>query len=427
MNQTAYRIAVTTLALGVMALSTGCRTMNENRTGMAQPAPVAAADVTPAVDRLQASPDKAATGSDTTARMEKVEERPDEVQAGDLVSVDYTLLTRDDRALIYTTREDIARYDGMHRADGYIDNRAFAPVQILAGEADSAFGMGEAVLGLSPGKRKGYQISAEEGFGAADPEKILPLPRFKRIERSPNLTAIQFVSKFGRFPEDGETLSFDPYLNATVTGHTRTHVAMALAPKAEGPVAGDFGTTHVRVKGEEIEIELAPTIGAPFAYRDKIGRIIAADATHFKLDFNPPLAGKPMMVDLKVVELTKASKLKKMAIHWVEDHDRGLAAAARENKPVVLVLYAGWCQWSKRLMETSIADPRVRQFHDRFVWIRVNSDQQKEYKEGYGQKGFPMTIIIGPDGEVKKKIDGFKDGGALYMELSAFLNGASNG
>lgn len=55
-----------------------------------------------------------------------------------------------------------------------------------------------------------------------------------------------------------------------------------------------------------------------------------------------------------------------------------------------LVLYADWGSWSKNLLNESPQDPRLKALQDRLVWIKVNSDKQKDAQAKYRQKGgFP--------------------------------------
>jgi uncharacterized protein YyaL (SSP411 family) len=112
---------------------------------------------------------------------------------------------------------------------------------------------------------------------------------------------------------------------------------------------------------------------------------------------------------------------KDMKIAWMEDHDKALDTAKKEDKPVFLLLYAPWCSWSKKIMDESMEDPRIKAMKDRFIWAKVNSEEQKDLYEFYEQKGYPLVVIVNPEGEVVKRIDGYKDGGALKKELEATL------
>jgi uncharacterized protein YyaL (SSP411 family) len=114
------------------------------------------------------------------------------------------------------------------------------------------------------------------------------------------------------------------------------------------------------------------------------------------------------MLDLEVVALTKASTFEALEITWLEDYDRGLDRAEEKGKPMVLVLYQSTCSWSKRLLEETLTDPRVKLEKDHFVWAKVESPDPG-LKEIYGLTGYPLTILLSPEGEVLAKVSGYKD------------------
>ena len=180
-----------------------------------------------------------------------------------------------------------------------------------------------------------------------------------------------------------------------------------------------LGTTEVKVEGETVSLNLTPRLGAPFEIKGQQGRIVSSDGTNFTVDFNHPLAGKSVVLDLQVVSLVKASDLDAMQIEWIDNHDKGIALARQTGKPAVVVLYADWCAFCKRLFTESLQDPRVRELKDRFVWIKINSDANPGFKEMYGQNGFPLIILLDSEGKVIHKIDGFRDALAFREELMA--------
>jgi thiol:disulfide interchange protein len=155
------------------------------------------------------------------------------------------------------------------------------------------------------------------------------------------------------------------------------------------------------------------------------GVITGTDGKTFTVDFNSPLAGKAVVLDMEVISVIPASALQSMEIRWREDHEEGLGEAKRDGKPAVLVLYADWCSWCKRFFNESVQDPRIRVLQDRLVWIKLNSDKKEEYRERYQQKGFPLILLLQPDGTVARKIDGFADAAALREALDALIDSPS--
>ena len=58
---------------------------------------------------------------------------------------------------------------------------------------------------------------------------------------------------------------------------------------------------------------------------------------------------------------------------------------------------------------------------DKFVWVKVNSDKETKYKQQYGQNGYPLMLVLNPDGTLRKRIDGYRDAHGLKEELEGVL------
>ena len=57
------------------------------------------------------------------------------------------------------------------------------------------------------------------------------------------------------------------------------------------------------------------------------------------------------------------------------------------------------------------------------MWVKVDSHKQQDLKELYEQDGYPMMVVLSPEGETLKTIQGYKDAPFLYRELKAFTGG----
>ncbi len=212
-----------------------------------------------------------------------------------------------------------------------------------------------------------------------------------------------------------------PYFKARVMEVTERDVALEFLAKDGATFTESYGTVTVSVAGDQITTNLKPFIGAEFPIKDETGIITATDGASFTVDTNNPLAGKSIVVDLAVVSLTKAATLHMKPIDWIEEYNKGLAEAKKDGKPLFLLLYADWCHWCQKTQSETLTDPRIERLRDKFVWMKVNSNKEKKYKKQYGQNGFPMIVLMKPDGSVLKKIDGYRDAGKLAAELKEVL------
>ena len=85
------------------------------------------------------------------------------------------------------------------------------------------------------------------------------------------------------------------------------------------------------------------------------------------------------------------------AVKWY-GYDDGVAAAQRENKPILLVVYADWCGVCKKYSKM-FADPAVIKSSQHVVLIRLNQDTDSKYLAKYSLDGkyVPRTYILNKD------------------------------
>jgi thioredoxin-related protein len=229
------------------------------------------------------------------------------------------------------------------------------------------------------------------------------------------------VKRFGGFPVKDKTVAYNPYVTGRVITVSEKDVVLDLEPVRE-TVDSEFGSARIQVVDDRIQITLTPKMGAPFNVNGQQGKVVAADDKHFTVDYNNPLAGKNIVFDVQVVGLTKAADFAGKKIQWIEAYDKGLAAAEKLNKPAVLVLYATWCGYSKKMFNTTLLDPRIKMMKDDFVWVKVDSHKQNYLKELYEQTGYPMTVLLDTHGEVIESIKGFKPANEFIAHLKKALN-----
>ena len=297
-----------------------------------------------------------------------------------------------------------------------------APRELMAGREEVFPGLGEAIIGMTVGEKKEVALPPEKGFGPRDPAKTATYPVTSETPVRITLPAEEYVKRFGGFPTAGKEVPLFPYMTARVETVGEKDVALRISARDGERFEEPFGTVTVSVGPDAITLKLAPRVGAPFTNEGGQGVITAADGERFTVDYNHPLAGKTLMLGLEALSLTKASALQTAPVTWIENHDAGLAEAKKEGKPVFLILYADWCKWCKKTFSETLPDPRIGRLRDRFVWMKLNSDKEQKYKQMFGQNSFPMMVLLGPDGKVLKKIEGYRDAAQLQEELKGILN-----
>jgi len=348
-------------------------------------------------------------------RQAGAEKKPDVVKTGDLVEINYTAFLETGE-VVRTTWPSVADSPDTRKVDWYEAPQTYGPETIVVGEKSSIPGLGDAVLGLGAGETKTVVLPPERAYGQTDVRRVKEYDRILSLPKTTEMSVEDYTKRYGGPPVLGRTDEYNPYVNGEVVAVGAKNATLALLPKAEKDES-EIGTTDVKVKEDTIELALTPRIGAPFRVGDRLGRIISAGPKKFTVDYNHPMAGKKLVLDVEVISLTKGSSFKDAKIPWIEDHDQALEAAKRQGKPVVLVLYAGWCSWSKRYLSETLQDPRIRMLKDAFIWAKVDSGEQTDLKAFYGQKGFPMTVLLDSEGGVIKEIRGFTEASSLKATL----------
>lgn len=350
-------------------------------------------------------------------------ENPNMAQPADLVEVDYTVMDPQGRVVYSTRPEMFGRIHERYRDPFAQNGKATGPESVLAGFAGLFPGSGQAVLGLRKGERKTVSVPPEKGFGPKDESKIETYPRQRTVPRTAVLPIGTFVKTFDKTPETGLEVRLSPYFPSRVKGVKDGVVTLENIANAGETIHEEFGTATVNVEENSIVITLDPVSGKPFKAHEKQGIISGNTDTHFSVDYNETLAGENLLFDVAVRDLKKYSLFEKIDLTWFEDHDAAMELAAQEQKPLVLLLYADWCQWSQQMLNHTFIDPRIKRYHDRFVWLKIDSDKERMYKEVFEQENFPMVVLMDSHGDIVEKLGGFQDGGTLALYLENILTG----
>jgi thioredoxin-like negative regulator of GroEL len=96
-------------------------------------------------------------------------------------------------------------------------------------------------------------------------------------------------------------------------------------------------------------------------------------------------------------------------IKW-KSFDEGVAEAAKEKKPICLVLYTEWCPHCTNYSAV-FHDAKVVEQSKNFVMIRVDKDKNPEISKKYAPDGeyIPRTYFLSPDGKLDPEIHAPRD------------------
>jgi FKBP-type peptidyl-prolyl cis-trans isomerase 2 len=352
-----------------------------------------------------------------------VQEDPSKVQQGDLVELKYALFL-EDGSLISTNIPDAANDPALKKAAQYAEPQTFSAEKVIAGQPTPLMGLRDAVLGMTVKERRRIVLPPEKAYGERDLQKVEQISCSKTMPKTVRMSPEEWVKNFNSFPVAGKEFWFNPFFPARVVEVNEQEVLLEFQKEGQIPQS-ELGSVSVSMDDNNVTLTLTPVIGAHFGSNGQDGRITESDGKQFTVDFNNPLAGRSLVLDAEVVSLTKKSAFKGMEISWLEDYDKGLEAAERENKPMVLVLYADRCPLCNQLMSHTLKDQRVKVLKDRFVWVKVNADKEVKCKKLYSPKVYPTIVFLDSKGQVLKRHGSSMNGWALSRELDPVPGGGT--
>lgn len=93
----------------------------------------------------------------------------------------------------------------------------------------------------------------------------------------------------------------------------------------------------------------------------------------------------------------------------VDFHDSIEAARASDTgqRPVVVSFGAAWCGWCRKMEASTFNSPEVAELADKFLWVKVDVDEQKELAARFRVHGLPHTIVLDAKGRPIAEVDGY--------------------
>jgi thiol:disulfide interchange protein DsbD len=112
---------------------------------------------------------------------------------------------------------------------------------------------------------------------------------------------------------------------------------------------------------------------------------------------------------------------------WMVSESEGLAAAARDAKPMLVDFSADWCVACKELERFTFSDARVIELSRRFVPVRVDATERTPEIDAlmrrYGIRGLPWIAFVRPDGSILSEltVTGFVEADVMLERMRAAL------
>ena len=269
--------------------------------------------------------------------MEKNLER---VSAGNIVRVEYTG-TLENGTVFDTSDEETAKDAGL-----YNPARNYEPLEFIVGSGQMIKGFDVGVLNMKLGEKKKLVLTDDQAYGEYDPTTIQSIPRVDvlnrtfEVNKSVEVPADQFKQVFNEDAVVGKSytsqqvpwkykakeikagnvlLEIDvkkgdvvmlpqmPWTSEVIEVGA-VMIKIKHNPQQGQVVPTSFGNATLEVTAKEIKIKVDPEKGK--VVRTPFGQSVIKDfnATAIILDLNHPLAGKTLIFDVEIVNISEAPK-----------------------------------------------------------------------------------------------------------------------
>ena len=108
-------------------------------------------------------------------------------------------------------------------------------------------------------------------------------------------------------------------------------------------------------------------------------------------------------------EQLPAEKIEIGEIQWGFSLAAGLRSARQANKPLLVDFHAKWCGGCKRMDRDTYSAEEVIELSRNFVCVKVDTDKYRQVAREYKVRGLPTIIFLNPEGEVIKRVVGFRN------------------
>ncbi len=276
----------------------------------------------------------------SASRLGKTGDSKEVVSAGNIVQVKYT--GRLENGTVFDTSDaDVAREAGIYNA-----LRGYDPLEFTVGQGQMIKGFDEGVLGMKVGEKKKLTLIAADAYGEYDPKKIQAIPRVDvinrtfEINRTVSLPEAQFKQFFNDDPKvdkiyetkqtpwkykakelkdgvvileavvkKGETYTLPGTFWESEVLEAGSIMKLQQNPKTGQVIPTPFGNATLTVSPKMITINVSPVKGA--VIQGPFGQSAVKDfnETSILLDLNHPLAGKTLIFDVEIVNISQGTEL----------------------------------------------------------------------------------------------------------------------
>ena len=114
-------------------------------------------------------------------------------------------------------------------------------------------------------------------------------------------------------------------------------------------------------------------------------------------------------------------------VDWLLSMEEAVSEAEKQDRPIMIDVYADWCGWCKRLDSDTYIHEDVVTRAGEFVSVKLDADANRSIMSQYGIGGLPTILFIGADGKEIHRVIGYKPPAEFVRDMDTALSIFKNG
>ncbi len=108
-------------------------------------------------------------------------------------------------------------------------------------------------------------------------------------------------------------------------------------------------------------------------------------------------------------------------VDWLLSMEEAVAQAQKQDRPIMIDVYADWCGWCKRLDSDTYVHKDVVAKAGEFVSLKLDADANRSIMSQYGISGLPTILFIDADGKEIHRVVGYKPPEEFVEDMNTAL------
>jgi FKBP-type peptidyl-prolyl cis-trans isomerase 2 len=183
----------------------------------------------------------------------------------------------------------------------------YAPLVFTVGSGQILQAFEDGLIGTEIGSEKIIVLSPEESYGERNESRVLAVEKVAVVPLISDIPLDVFETGSGKKPIPNDTVQLKHW-PAKVINATEDKVTIQNLPENDTIIETDYAPARITVNATHIKIELTPLKEIPYTTFLGPTRAVFENQTTILLDYNHPLAGKTVVFDIVVKNITKLQK-----------------------------------------------------------------------------------------------------------------------